>query len=80
MLLPSATARLSLSFSFILCGAAGGVKESTRVMFIPDLSLIVWIPRSVNSLKVVKQGECDVSVLLESAFKIHSSPTTHKTN
>lgn len=55
VLLPSATTRLSLSFAFILCGAAGGVKESTRVIFIPALSLMVWIPRSINSLKVVNK-------------------------
>lgn len=41
LLLPSATARLSLSFAFILCGAAGRVKESTRVIFIPGLGVIV---------------------------------------
>ncbi len=55
VLLPSATTRLSLSFAFILCGAAGGVKEGARVIFIPGLSLMVWIPRSINSLKVVNR-------------------------
>lgn len=59
--MPSATTRLSLSFAFILCGAAGGVRVGgwggggTRVIFIPGLSLIVWIPRSINSLKVVNK-------------------------
>lgn len=52
-LLPSATTRLSLAF--ILCGAAGGVKQGTRVIFIPGLRLIVWIPRSINSLKAVNR-------------------------
>lgn len=55
VLLPSATTRLSLSFALILCGAAVGVKKSTQVIFIPGLSLILWSPRSINSLKVVNK-------------------------
>lgn len=55
VLLPSATTRLSLSLAFILYGAAGGVKQGTRVIFIPGLTLIVWIPRSINSLKAVNR-------------------------
>lgn len=46
--------RLACHLVLLLSSVAlrGGVK-STRVIFIPGLSLIVWIPRSINSLKVV---------------------------
>lgn len=55
VVLTSDSTSLSLNFAFILCGTAGGVKESTRVIFILGLSLIVWIPRSINSLKVANK-------------------------
>lgn len=52
---PSATTRLSLSFALIICCAPVGLKSSTQVIFIPGPGLTLWVPRSINSLKVVNK-------------------------